>query len=438
MVGEIRRGNLNLTGPAPGSIEFGPLVKGFVEMAGDLREMRDSLERKVAERTAKLEATQKELVQAAKLSSLGQLVSGVAHELNNPLTSILGFSEVGLMRKDLDPPMRHQLQTIRSEALRLKNLVANLSSFARRTPQRMARLDLRRVLDRIVDLRRYQLTAGNIQLHYDSPLLPVWTQGDADQLTQVFFNLVLNSEQAIKECRNQGDIWLACGAEAEGVWGSVRDNGAGMSSAIQERIFDPFFTTKPVGQGTGLGLSISHGIIEQHHGKIVVESAEGQGTAIRISLPAGGPALKAPATAGEKPAAAEARELCGQRALVIDDEPAITQMLEHYLKGHDWDCVVLNDATALESHLADQRFDAVICDLKMPRRNGLEVLRLLRQQRPELARRFVLITGNLAEGAEKEIVELAGVPVVRKPFTIAQLAETLRALLPDNDQPEKA
>ena len=434
MVMEIRRGNLNVTASIPRSIEFGALVQGFLDMARELREMRDSLEQKVQERTAKLEATQSELVQAAKLSSLGQLVSGVAHEINNPLTTILGFSELILSRPELEPRMRAQLQTIRSESVRLKNLVANLSSFARRAPQHTEQVDLRQLLDRLTDLRRYQLAASNIELHYGRPAGPVWVQGDRDHLVQVFFNLVLNAEQAFSAGRSKGDIWLACGIEDGRASATVRDNGPGMSPAVRERIFDPFFTTKPVGQGTGLGLSISHGIIEQHHGSITAESVEGQGTTIRISLPAAevstdqasavAPALAGSAVANQHAAAP------GLRALIIDDEPAITQLVQQFLENHGWHCVVLNDSTAAESCLAREHFDLVICDLKMPGRNGLEILRLLRQQRPELAQRFLLMTGNLADTEQKETAELAGVPILRKPFTLAGLAEALRALVP--------
>jgi len=441
MVLEIRRGNLNVTAAIPRSIEFGALVQGFLDMARELREMRDSLEQKVRERTAKLEATQSELVQAAKLSSLGQLVSGVAHEINNPLTTILGFSELALARPELDPRLRAQLETVRAESVRLRNLVANLNSFARRAPQHTAPVDLRQVLDRLADLRRYQLSASNIELHCDRPAGPVWVQGDQEQLVQVFFNLVLNAEQAVRSCRSQGDIWLACGVENNRAWAIVRDNGPGMSPAVRERIFDPFFTTKPVGEGTGLGLSISHGIIEQHGGAITAESVEGQGTTMRVVLPAvelsTGQASAAPGPAEGAVADPQAR-LPGLRALIIDDEPAITELVQEFLAGRGWRYVVLNDSKAAEACLARQRFDLVICDLKMPGRNGLEILRLVRQQRPELARRFLLMTGNLADTEQGEAAELAGVPILRKPFTLARLGEAVQALVPSADSPQNA
>ena len=432
LVMEIRKGNLNVRGEVPRSLEFGPLVSGFLDMAGELRKMRDALERKVRERTEQLEATQRELVQTAKLSSLGQVVSGVAHEINNPLTSILGFSELALGRMDLDPQLRTQLHTIRDEAVRLKTLVANLNASARREPQRTARVDLRSALDRLVDLRRYQLTTNNVELHYDRPLRPAWVEADRDQLVQVLFNLVLNAEQAIQATPDRGDIWLACGSEGGLAWATVRDNGPGMSPEIRERIFDPFFTTKAAGQGTGLGLSISHGIIRQHHGTLVAKSVEGQGTTIRITLPAHlpkGPASELAPEPAVTPAADKTGATPRRCAMVIDDEPAITQLLAQFLESSGWDSVVLNDSTQVEAALDRQPFDLVICDLKMPRLNGLDVLRLLRQKRPELAQHFLLMTGHLIQNRHKESVELAGIPVLSKPFTLARLAEALEALV---------
>jgi C4-dicarboxylate-specific signal transduction histidine kinase len=243
MVFEVRRGNLNIQGKISQSVELGPLMQAFVDMAGELREMRDSLELKVAERTAALQAAQNQLLQAAKLSALGQLVSGVAHEINNPLTSILGFSEVLLGRNDLGPGAGAQIQTIRDEALRLKNLVANLSSFARRGPQQTQRLDLRQLLARLVELRHYQLAANDIQLQFVPPHEPVWVEADSDQILQVLFNLTLNSEQAIKACRERGEIRLGCGVQGGRAWFEVADNGSGIPAALRRHIFDPGLIT---------------------------------------------------------------------------------------------------------------------------------------------------------------------------------------------------
>jgi signal transduction histidine kinase/CheY-like chemotaxis protein len=429
---EIRRGNLAPVARVPITVEFRALVRGFLEMAAGLREMRDTLEEKVRQRTAELETAHNELLQAAKLAALGQLVSGVAHEINNPLTSILGFAEMVLARSELDRRLRAPLETIRDESIRLKNVVANLSSFARRSPQRIARVDLRDVLDWIDDLRCYQLAVANIELRWERPATPVWVDGDRDQLVQLFFNLVLNAEQAIQSAGGRGDIWLACGSEGGCAWALVRDNGPGIPTEIKPRIFDPFFTTKRAGQGTGLGLSISHGIVQQHGGSIAVVSAEGLGTTLRVSLPAAAgtdEAGKAPARPGEAALERSGQQASGARVLVIDDEARITEMVAAILAARGCRPFALNDSTLAEASLEKQDFDLVLCDLKMPGKSGVEILRWLRGKRPALARRFLLMTGNLADATEKEMRDLADVPILRKPFTLAQLTQAVQDLL---------
>lgn len=433
MVLEMRRGNLNVSAAIPQGAELGSLVRAFLEMAARLREMRDSLEQKVLARTAELEAAQSQLLQAAKLSALGQLVSGVAHEINNPLTSVLGFSEVLLSRRDLSPSLRGPAETIRAEALRLKNLVANLNSFARRGLCRTTQLDLRVVLDRLVELRRYQLASSGIQLQHSAPSEPIWVQGDPDQLLQVFFNLVLNAEQAIQARREKGQIRLSCGHGDGSAWATVDDNGAGISPAALEKIFDPFFTTKPVGKGTGLGLSISHGIVQQHKGEIRVESVEGQGTRVTVLLPLA--PSESPAVLKETLEAAPAPPPT-PHVLVIDDEPSITDMMEHALLKLGYRATLLNDPLGVEKALDQADFDLVICDIKMPQRSGLEILRQLRQSQPNLLRRFLLMTGNLAD-AEESVAELKGIPILHKPFTLSQLSEAVRPFLPQEKENER-
>jgi signal transduction histidine kinase/CheY-like chemotaxis protein len=432
MVGEVRRGNLNLTGEIPESVELGSLVGAFLAMAGELREMRQSLEDKVAERTIRLEEAQKELFQSAKLASLGQLVSGVAHEINNPLTSILGFSEVVLNRSGTDPAIRAPLRTIRYESMRLRHLVANLTTFARRAPHRTQRLDLRQVLDRVVDLRGYQLEANNISLHLSAPEKPLWLIGDPDQLLQVMLNMVSNAEQAIKEIRERGDVWLSCGAEGERAWFAVRDNGAGMTPEVHSHIFDPFFTTKPTGQGTGLGLSISHGIIQQHQGAIAVESTPRDGTTFHVSLRLEPVELSSQTdvkvTAPESSRAGKQAVHQTRHVLVIDDENSILEMISAALERLNCRTTLVCGSAGADAALEQPDIDLVICDLKMPGRNGLEVYRLFRGKRPDLDGRFLLMTGNLAD-ADQHAVELASVPILSKPFALARLREAVEQIL---------
>jgi signal transduction histidine kinase len=438
MVREVRRGNLDVHAAVPDNVELGSVTTAFLAMASELREMRDSLEEKVRQRAAQLEAAQKDLLRAAKLASLGQLVSGVAHEINNPLTSILGFSEVILAKPKIEPAARSQIQTIRDEALRLKHLVANLSQFARRTPRQTHRIDLRSIPDRLLELRAYQLAANNIHLDYRRAPRPVWIQGDRDALLQLMLQLVLNAEQAIRDQRETGEIRLSCESTGGSAVLSVHDNGCGMPPEMREHIFDPFFTARPTQQGTGLGLSVCHAIVQQHGGEVTVESEVGQGTTICVRLPLSPkesdasqkPADKDAETEPATPQGKTRSSLASRRFLVIDDEPDILELISEVISDSGSKVVTLQDSTRLEAILNDTPFDAVLCDLKMPGRDGLSVLRTLREKYPALARHFLLMTGNLAD-ADKASVDLEGVPILPKPFTLVRLREMLAQITAD-------
>jgi two-component system NtrC family sensor kinase len=427
MVAEVRRGNLDVQTRIPENVEFGPLAQGFVEMAAEIREMRSSLEERVAQRTHALEEAQEELVQAAKFAALGQLISGVAHEINNPLTSILGFSELVLSRPELDLVLRRNVETIRSESLRVRGVISNLSSFARRTPHRRERCDLRESLDRIVEFRRYQLNANRIEVSYSRPSHPVWIEGDRDQLLQVLFNLVLNSEQAICARGGRGHIWLDCGEDSGQAWFTVRDDGPGIPAEIRDKIFEPFFTTKPAGKGSGLGLSISHGVLQQHGGEIALSESSSSGSTFRAILPAAAPRLN---SAKFQPAKQALQKNAAGRphVLVVDDERGITDLLAHYCEARDWQVTLINNPASLEAALSDEPIDLVLCDLKMPGLTGIEVLRHLRREFPVLASRFVLMTGAAPDPSDPASAEIVGVPLLLKPFSLSRLAETIAEL----------
>jgi signal transduction histidine kinase len=428
MVGEVRSGNLEVSCEIPQSVELGPLMGAFVEMAAELTEMRGSLERKVVERTAKLELAQKELLQSSKLASLGQLVAGVAHEINNPLTAILGFSEITLSRPELDSFFRGPLNTIREEALRLRNLVENLNSFSRRAPHRKQLFDLRTVVTRLVDLRGYQMRADKIAIHVEQPQTPIWVTADADQLLQVLVNLAMNAEQAIRERGEGGNVWLISALDGGTASVEVRDDGAGIPADARAHIFEPFFTTKPAGSGTGLGLSISHGIIQQHGGTIAAESSPGAATTIRIELPATSAPAAEPGVEPANGKSAKGRGPATVHALVIDDEEDILELIRSALKPLNCHTTLLHGSAGVRAALEQSDFDLVICDLKMPGQNGLEVLRLIRGMRRHLASHFLLMTGNLRD-ADDHAAELEDVPILPKPFTLARLREAVGEVL---------
>jgi signal transduction histidine kinase/CheY-like chemotaxis protein len=437
MVMEVKHGNLEVKGRVPKNVELGSLTMAFLAMASELRDMRDSLEEKVRQRALQLEAAHNDLLRAAKLASLGQLVSGVAHEINNPLTSILGFTEVVLGRSGLEPAVRTQLQTVRDEGLRLKSLVGNLSRMSRRHPEQLHRMDLRTVPARMLELRRYQLAANNVRVQYTPARAPIFVKGDTELLLQAMLQLVLNAEQSIRESRQKGEIQLKCDIWDDRARITIEDNGCGIPPEIREHIFDPFFTSRPTWQGTGLGLSICHSVVEQHDGKIDVESEVGRGTTIRVLLPLASmetPSLPAPepieptATDQELAPADPAR-----RFLVIDDEMEILNLVSVVLAKTGATVVTLQDSTHLDSILNSTKntFDAVLCDLKMPGQDGLAVLRTLRERQPALARKFLLMTGNLAD-ADKAQIELEGVRILPKPFTLVNLRAMIGEIVSSN------
>jgi signal transduction histidine kinase/CheY-like chemotaxis protein len=426
MIDQVRRGNLDVHAEPPASVEFGSLLRGFLAMADELARMRGGLEQMVDQRTAELVETQHELIHAAKLSSLGQLVSGIAHEINNPLTSIMGFAELQLARQIEDPALRRSLETIREQALRLKLVVSNLSAFARSSPPQIKRMDLRQVLDQIGEFHRYALGASGIRLHEERTPQSLWVRADHDQLVQAVFNLVLNAQQTIADSGGTGDIWISCGAEHGRAWLAVRDNGTGMPAEVAARAFDPFFSTRPTGKGSGLGLSIANDILQKHGGTLALESALGRGTTARLSLPL----AEAPESSEAQPVAPNVPAGSGEvRVLVVDDEEAITGLISAWLNRRGYAFTVLHNPCQFETVLDLRKFDLVLCDLKMPGRTGLQLLESLRRSRPEMANRFLLMTGNPADIDPQEEARLAGVPVLRKPFTLARLAEAVDSLL---------
>lgn len=251
--------------------------------------------------------------------------------------------------------------------------------------------------------------------------------GDPDQLNQVFLSLVQNAEQAIAANHGKkGEIWLECGVDDDGAWVTVRDNGIGMPNEIRKHVFDPFYTTGYSDKRTGLGLSIAHGIVQQHHGQITVESVQDEETIVRVELPlATKESKEIPKVIVPPPPGETKKGDFDWRVLVIDDEASIGELLEMSLTRRGCQVTFLSDPMQLDAVLEKAAFDLVICDLKMPRRNGAQVLQLLREKRPELAQHFVLMTGNLAD-ADANFAELQSIPALAKPFTLGQLMDALR------------
>jgi signal transduction histidine kinase/CheY-like chemotaxis protein len=372
---------------------------------------------------------QDRLLQSEKMSSIGQLVSGVAHELNNPLTGIMGFAQLLLLR-DLEAPIRQQVETIYGEAERASKIVANLLTFARRRDARKETANLNTLIERVLELRNYDLRVRNITVELDTdPALPD-TLVDTNQILQVFLNLLINAEQAMRpalEGGSEGMLRITTRQPRAGtILVSFADSGSGMNDETLRRIFDPFFTTKDAGEGTGLGLAISYGIVDEHGGRIWAESAIGKGTTFHIELPVLAGTANPPVRAAEpEPSSSGER----RRILVVDDEEAIQKLLTGVLEmdGHDVS-VAGNGREALEK-VGSQPFDLIISDIKMPIMGGADMYRRLRDDNNPLAKRVIFVTGDTVAPDTRKFLQEIDNTVLSKPFRLRDVRESVAAAL---------
>jgi len=319
-----------------------------VRLQKTLRHYMNELERKVEERTrelieanqklekslADLQAAQGHLIQAEKLSALGELIAGVSHELNNPLAVILGNAELLAPRAASDPKVKGQLERICEAAARCQQIVKSLLSFARKQKPTKTYIDINALCENVLNFLTYQLKVSNIALEKRLDTALPKTMADPHQLQQVFVNLVTNAYQAMSSYRGRGKLLVETKQDHGVIQIAFCDDGPGIVQEHQRKIFDPFFTTKE--QGTGLGLSISYGIIKEHGGEIAVQSAPGEGATFLIELPiidqshlAGEPANGQPRTSGRK------------RVLVVDDTESNARLLLEIIRhlGHQGEVV---------------------------------------------------------------------------------------------------
>ncbi len=369
---------------------------------------------------------QERLLQSEKMVSVGQLVSGVAHELNNPLTGIMGFAQL-LLARDLDERTLRDMETIYTEAERASKIVQNLLSFARRKKADKEIADTNALLERVLELRNYDLRVKNIEVELDlDPNLPE-TMVDADQIQQVFLNIIINAEQAILTSDGQGTLTVRSRRRGDVIRLSFQDDGPGMPPETLRRIFDPFYTTKEVGEGTGLGLTISYGIIDEHGGRIWAESEPGRGTTFVIELPIVSGAERPAAPVEEEPAPAVA----GRSILVVDDEESIQRLLGSILQmdGHHVD-TASNGAEALE-RIGRARYDVVITDIKMPDMDGPSLYRRLLESDRSLAERTVFITGDTVSPETRRFLQDVPNRCLAKPFRVREVRETILQILED-------
>ncbi|EFO79577.1 multi-sensor hybrid histidine kinase [Oscillochloris trichoides DG-6] len=378
---------------------------------------------------------EQQLIQSEKLSAIGQLVAGVAHELNNPLTSVSGYAQLTLRNKDLSPETRQDIEQIHAQSERAAKIVQNLLIFAREhTPERST-VVINEVLRSALALQAYQLRVDNIAVQLDLDPNLSTTIADPHQLQQVFLNLITNARHAMVERGGAGTLTLRTRVVPAQELGQepmirieVADTGIGIPERNLRKIFNPFFTTKPIGQGTGLGLSICFGIIQEHDGQIWAESQQGAGTRVYVTLPVRQAAL-AQNVLTLPPEALPRSADHALNILVIDDEEPVLRLIDRLLHEQGHHSTTFQTAAEGLQAITAQHFDVILCDVRMPGMNGFEMLAAIRQRDPELAERLIFMTGDTLSQNTREQLEESGNVCLPKPFAISQLETTLQQVL---------
>jgi len=372
----------------------------------------------------RLQDTQTQLVRSEKLSATGQLVSGVAHELNNPLAVVIGFAQ-HLTRIADDDAIKHACSRIYEQAKRCSRTLDHLLTFAREYAPEWKLVNVNDVINATLELFTYKLRVRDIEVDVELDRELPLTGADPHKLQQVFVNIVTNAYQSMTEAGDGGRLTVRTMQHNDSIRVVFADTGSGIPSENLSQVFDPFFTTKDVGEGTGLGLSISYGVIKEHGGEVTVESEPGEGATFTIDLPI----QQAPEPAAEVTPDTDLSCCRSKRVLVVDDEEGVAELVNRILTqaGGRVD-VAPNGAVGKEKALS-QQYDLVIADLKMPRMNGEQFYQQLVDEAPEVAQRVVFCTGDTMNDATTQFVMSSGRPFLTKPFVVEELAAAIREAL---------
>ncbi len=382
-----------------------------------------------------LRKTKMQLVQKEKLAAIGSLVAGVAHELNNPLTTIALTSEY-LIQQSMSDQERYDLEKIISESRRASSIVHGLLDFSRQHAPERKILQVNEVLERTVELIKYQITANNIECVLDlDPLLPE-TTADPHQLRQVFINLINNAVHALRGVDLPRVLKITTSIEPSRYYGQVdnpekyicivfADNGAGIPPSILPKIFDPFFTTKAENEGTGLGLSVCHGIISEHDGHIWAESNSNGGARLFVEIPIRKktddvktePKFKASSGSGVS------------RILLVEDEVSVLEIIQRSLSNKGYLVEVAYNGIDGLQKLEEQYYDLIICDLSMPGMGGIKFYQEVKRTNAQQVERIIFTTGDTLNEGNQEFIRMTGCTLLMKPFTLDSLLNLIAARL---------
>lgn len=372
---------------------------------------------------------EQQLIQSERLAAMGQMLAGVAHELNNPLTAILGVSDL-LRERAVDDSMRRQADLVRQQARRAADIVQSLLAFSRRSTPGRSPVKIADLVERALHLHGSALTKNRITIEFHPAKDLPAVEGDASLLLQVLLNLMINSQQAITAVRDHGSIQVNALRLDDNLVLTVSDDGPGIPPEIIGRIFDPFFTTKRPGGGAGLGLTIAMAIVREHGGTIEAESIPGRGASIKVTLPVVRFGVAPVATAN--PAAQSKQvvsELQGHSVLVVDDEDGIRELVSDGLAARGMAVETVTTCEEALSLLAIRHFDIILCDFNLPGLSGEAFFDQLAQRSDSLASRFVFMTGALLDASAMKSFRQRGARIIEKPFQFATLVTLFSEIL---------
>jgi signal transduction histidine kinase/CheY-like chemotaxis protein len=448
------RDEIQLLRPVPRVVERAsrPIIGASGERFGRVEIYRDLTAQRVF---------QSKLLQTEKLAALGQMVTGVAHELSNPLTSILGYAQRLFLRNDKEGQSEEARQ-IFQEAERAGTILRQLLVTARESRPERRCVSLNQIVTRTMELQKFNLAAEEITIELDLDSSLPGILGDAGQLQQVLMNLIGNSRQAIEQRGRGGKIHIATHHAAGQVQLEISDDGPGIPPAIASRIFDPFFTTKPAGIGTGLGLAIVLGIVREHGGQVKATNSSGHGatftlefsvidkalartqshqtsqstpiavSAIGSGVPLRDTGARTTSTQRSQPPAPTDSPLssyAGARVLVVEDEPTVARLISDVLEDEGLAVEALLDSREALERIAEADYDLVICDMKMPELDGEHFYKRLAASGNPLSRRFLFVTGDVMAAHTQDFLERNQLPHVAKPFRVEELTEKVRRVL---------
>ncbi|MEQ8188628.1 MAG: ATP-binding protein, partial [Candidatus Eremiobacterota bacterium] len=385
-------------------------VEGIIHIASDI---------------TKRKTLEEQLIQSSKMAAVGTLVAGIAHELNNPLTIIMGYCYMLLNDPSLGNEFKERLKKVQEQSNRAKKIIYNLSVFGRSHKLEKRNVDLLELIEKTLELRNYDMERKDIEIikNFEEHLPFVCV--DENQIQQVILNIINNAVDAILSFKDEGTIKINVTRDNDKIKLIFSDDGPGIDPKHINKIFDPFYTTKEVGKGTGLGLSISYGIIKEHRGDISVKSDPGKGTDFTITLP-----VSILTDIEEEESELKETSPTGS-ILVVDDEALIVDVIISSLKKHGYKVKGALDGKKAIEMIKKMDFDVVISDYRMPNLSGEKLYSTLVEVKPALLKKLIYITGEVVDETNLSFIRENELPVLHKPFDMNKLIEIVNDLIPD-------